>query len=248
VLAAEQIAPHLREWSPFTDRQSLNDLGHGILQSQIGERVGAFLLPILAAAGASLLHPLAHDGLWPHGWPMGLQILLGVAVADGLDYWKHRWLHTESGWRFHALHHGITRLHALRSARAHVVETVMRFVVVYVPLVAAGAPHEVLFWHASMIAILGVLGHSNVDVALASPVHRILMTPHVHRLHHSNERAVCDTNFANVFPLWDVLFGTFSHPDRHALRGVGVVGDAMPASFAGQLLSPFTLRRDASAP
>jgi sterol desaturase/sphingolipid hydroxylase (fatty acid hydroxylase superfamily) len=175
---------------------------------------------------------------------MALQVLLGVVVADGLDYWKHRALHTEWGWRFHGLHHGITRLHALRAARSHFAEVVMRFAVVYVPLVAVGAPREVLFWHAALIGTLGVVGHSNVGLWVPSPLHRILMTPHVHRLHHSNERRVADTNFANILPLWDVLFGTFSHPDEHVLRGVGVVGDETPPSFLGQVLAPFAPHRD----
>jgi sterol desaturase/sphingolipid hydroxylase (fatty acid hydroxylase superfamily) len=238
VLAAEQLAPHRREWSAFTDRQSLNDIGHGILQSQVGERLGELLLLTLAAGAGSWLAVLVHRPSWPIEWPMPLQILLGLVVADGLDYWKHRALHTTWGWRLHGLHHGITRLHALRSARSHFAEVVMRFLLVYVPLVALGAPREVLFWHAALIATLGVIGHSNVRLRVASPVHRLLMTPHVHRLHHSNDRAVADTNFANVLPVWDIVFGTFSHPDEHALRGVGVVGDDVPTSFLRQLLHP----------
>ena len=239
VLVAEEIAPHRREWSALTDRQSLNDLGHGLLQNQLGERLGDLLLPTLAAAAASSLTALVHRSVWPTGWPLAAQVLLGVVVADGLDYWKHRALHTTLGWRLHALHHGITRLHALRSARSHFVEVVLRFLFVYVPLVAVGAPREVLFWHAALIGMLGVVGHSNVRLRLPAALHWILMTPHVHRLHHSNERALADSNFANVLPLWDVLFGTFSDPDAHVLRGVGVIDDELPTGFVGQVLAPF---------
>lgn len=250
VLAAEQIAPHRREWSAFTDRQSVNDLGHGLLQTELGDRLGNALLPMVAAWTASLLAALVRRPPWPAAWPMALQVLAGVVAADGLDYWKHRALHTRCGWRLHALHHGITRLHALRAARSHFGEVVMRFLVVYAPLVAVGAPRAVLFWHAAAISTLGVIGHSNVRLRLPSPLHRLVMTPHVHRLHHSNQRAVADTNFANILPLWDVLFGTFSHPDAHALRDVGVVGDDVPATFVHQLLAPFAWRGwgDAAVP
>jgi len=241
VLVAEQLAPHRREWSPLTDGQSVNDLGHGLLQSQLGERIGG--LVVLAVATTMLTAPTPHS-IWPVEWPMALQVLLGVVVADGLDYWKHRALHTVWGWRLHALHHGITRLHALRAARSHFGEVALRFLVVYAPLVAVGAPHAVLFWHAALIGTLGVIGHSNVRLRLPSPVHRLLMTPHVHRLHHSNEWTLADSNFANILPLWDVLFGTFSHPDAHVLRGVGVIGDEMPASFVRQLVAPFARPAD----
>jgi sterol desaturase/sphingolipid hydroxylase (fatty acid hydroxylase superfamily) len=239
VLTAEQALPHRRAWSALTDRQTLNDLGHGLLQNQVGERLGVLLL-VTIAAGAASQRSLAHHPAWPVAWPMWRQVLLGVVVADGLDYWKHRALHTAWGWRLHGLHHGITRLHALRSARSHFVEVVMRFLMVYAPLVAVGAPADVLVWHAALIGTLGVIGHSNVRLRLPSSLHRLLMTPQVHRLHHSSERALADSNFANILPLWDVLFGTFSHPDDHELREVGVVGDDVPASFVQQLVAPFT--------
>jgi sterol desaturase/sphingolipid hydroxylase (fatty acid hydroxylase superfamily) len=111
--------------------------------------------------------------------------------------------------------------------------------VVYAPLVAVGAPPDVLVWHAALIGTLGMIGHSNVRLHLPSSLHRLLMTPQVHRLHHSSERALADSNFANILPLWDVVFGTFSHPDEHELREVGVVGDDVPASFVRQLMAPF---------
>jgi sterol desaturase/sphingolipid hydroxylase (fatty acid hydroxylase superfamily) len=98
-----------------------------------------------------------------------------------------------------------------------------------------------------MIGSLGMIGHSNVRLLVPSAVHRFLMTPHVHRLHHANERAIADTNFANILPLWDMLFGTFSHPDEHVVRDVGVVGDETPDGFARQVLAPFGWGRPAVA-
>jgi sterol desaturase/sphingolipid hydroxylase (fatty acid hydroxylase superfamily) len=76
-----------------------------------------------------------------------------------------------------------------------------------------------------------------------SVFHRVLMTPQVHRLHHSIDRAVSDTNYINIFPIWDILFGTFSDPDAHDLQRVGVVGDPIPSGFLGQFLSPFMWSR-----
>jgi sterol desaturase/sphingolipid hydroxylase (fatty acid hydroxylase superfamily) len=238
VLAAEQLAPNRRAWSALTDPQSVNDVGHGILQSQLGERLGGVALVAATTAAVGLRRAGAP---WPAAWPMALQVALGVVLADGLDYWKHRWLHTEAGWRLHALHHGITRLHALRAARSHFGEVTLRFAVVYAPLVAIGAPAAAIVWHAALIGTLGVIGHSNVRLRLPSVVHRLLMTPHVHRLHHAEERALSDSNYANILPLWDLAFGTFSDPVAHRLRGVGAT-DAVPASFVRQVALPFAAR------
>jgi sterol desaturase/sphingolipid hydroxylase (fatty acid hydroxylase superfamily) len=239
VLVAEQLAPLRRAWTPIDDPQSVNDLGHGILQSQVGERLGGLAL-VAAATGATALRGLGP--FWPVEWPMAWQVALGVVVADGLDYWKHRWLHTDVGWRLHSLHHGITRLHALRAARSHFGEVTLRFVVVYAPLVAVGAPAAVIVWHAALIGTLGVLGHSNLRVRLPAIAHRLLMTPPVHRLHHAHERALSDSNYANVLPLWDVVFGTFSDPNAHALGRVGVTDGDVPAGFVRQVVAPFAPR------
>src|SRR5215468_11075455 len=56
VLAAEQLAPHRRAWTPLTDPQSMNDLGHGILQSQLGERLGGLALVASTTAVVGLRH------------------------------------------------------------------------------------------------------------------------------------------------------------------------------------------------
>jgi sterol desaturase/sphingolipid hydroxylase (fatty acid hydroxylase superfamily) len=114
---------------------------------------------------------------------------------------------------------------------------------VYAPLAVLGTPAPIIFWYTSFISVLGVIGHSNVRLQIPSPVHRLLMTPHVHWLHHSIERAVSDSNYANILPLWDVLFGTFSAPERHELVGVGTVDDPVPSGLVEQLLSPFVWSR-----
>src|SRR5438093_1504262 len=124
--------------------------------------------------------------LWPFASPPLVQIGLAVVIGDGLDYWTHRLLHTVPGlWRIHALHHGITQLHALKAARLHATNLLARFVLVYAPLVVLGAPARVIFWYTSLIGILGVIGHSNTGLRLPSALHRLLMTPQFHALHHS---------------------------------------------------------------
>ena len=73
-----------------------------------------------------------------------------------------------------------------------------------------------------------------------SPRPLVLMTPQVHSLHHSIDRVLSDSNYANIFPIWDIVFGTFSDPDRHAAGEIGVRDDPIPQDFLAQLLSPFT--------
>ena len=244
VLVAEQLIPRRPDWNAFADRQSINDLGHALVANLLGERVGELVFLTLAASAAGGLSALLGGSLWPIASPPLVQIGLAVVIGDGLDYWTHRLLHTVPGlWRIHALHHGITQLHALKAARLHATNLLARFVLVYAPLVVLGAPARVIFWHTSFIGILGVIGHSNTRVRLPSAVHRLVMTPQFHGLHHSIDRALSDSNYANIFPVWDIVFGTFSDPDRHTPGEVGVRDDPIPAGFLAQLLSPLTWPR-----
>ena len=241
VLIAEPLIPRRLDWNALADRQSINDLGHALVANLLGERVGELVFLTLAASAAGGLSALLGGSLWPGHWPPLVQIGLAVFIGDGLDYWTHRLLHTVPGlWRIHALHHGITQLHALKAARLHATNLLARFVLVYAPLVVLGAPARVIFWHTSFISILGVIGHSNTRVRLPSAVHRLVMTPQVHALHHSIDRTLSDSNYANILPIWDIVFGTFSAPGRHTPGEVGVRDDPIPEGFLAQLLSPFT--------
>ena len=80
-LAAEQAAPQRPEWNALTDRQSLNDLGHGIVQSQLGDRTGELLLVTLATVAAARLATIWPDRAWPTPWPLAWQVLLGVVLG-----------------------------------------------------------------------------------------------------------------------------------------------------------------------
>ena len=241
---AEQIFPRRPDTNALTDRQSINDLAHALIGGQIGERLGALVFLTLAAGVAGGMSGLVGHALWPSEWPLVGQIVLVLVVADGLDYWKHRFLHTVPAlWRIHALHHGITQLHVLKSARNHFLDVLSRFPMVYAPLVVLGTPAPIIFWYTSFISVLRAIGHSNVRLQIPSPVHRLLMTPHVHWLHHSIERSVSDSNYANILPIWDIVFGTFSAPEQHELVRVGTVDDPVPSGIVGQLLSPFVWNR-----
>ncbi len=127
VLVAEQWIPRRPDWNALADRQSINDLGHALVANLLGERVGELVFLTLAASAAGGLSALLGGSPWPSHWSQLAQISLAVFIGDGLDYWKHRLLHTVPGlWRIHALHHGIAQLHALKAARLHATDLLAR--------------------------------------------------------------------------------------------------------------------------
>ena len=95
------------------------------------------------------------------------------------------------------------------------------------------------------VAALTALGRSPCDVDVRVPLflHRLVMTPQVHRVHHGQEVELALANYANVFPVWDVLFGTFRDPARGQPARFGIEDDRMPTSFWRQIAAPFAWRR-----
>ena len=241
----------LEHWMPAVGQGSALDdpqVGHDIVHSLVGQGFGNQLGGAIVAGAMAL--PLGWAGgrfgfaFWPTGWPLALQVLVGILVADGMEYARHRAAHHyQMLWRVHALHHSGDRMHVLKSGRGHFLDMVLRHLLLFLPLAAIGTPTTVLMAYVAAVTVLGPIGHSNVDVRLPSFLHWLVMTPQVHRIHHAQERELALANYVNVFPVWDVLFGTFQDPTRVQPTGFGIENDTMPRSLWGQIAAPFAWGR-----
>jgi sterol desaturase/sphingolipid hydroxylase (fatty acid hydroxylase superfamily) len=240
----ERAFPLVEDERVEGDPELGHDIGHTLLSSGIAQASDAAML----AAGALVAARLGRAWdvhVWPVGWPFAVQAVVFVVLADGLEYWRHRLEHrTPWLWRFHALHHDVERLHVIKSARNTFADLVLRSVVVYGPLATLGAPAEVMGWHPLVLLALGPISHANLALPIPPAVHRLLVTPPGHRIHHARDRACSDANFAVVTPLWDLLFGTFRDPGASPPLRVGI-DERLPSSFVRQALSPFWWPRPA---
>lgn len=252
VAILEQHAPFRREWAWWSDRQTINDLLHGALLSYLGPRIGEALLSSVVVTGVAELAP-AGGGLWPAQAPLAAQIVLAIFVTDFLDAAKHWAYHKVSFlWPIHALHHAVDRLHVAKGARLHFLESTVRYGVITLPLIAFGAGPDVIYWYAAVMNALGNLNHSNIDMPLPRPLHYLIATPQVHRLHHSIDNELGSSNLSPGFMFPDHLFGTFRDPVSRPLGEVGIADDPIPPDFLSQILSPalwpiLTWRRRRSA-
>lgn len=244
IIALEAWIPTIAQGSTWRDPQARHDVFHTVVGQGFGNQLGAVLVATAMALPLGWAGGRFGVALWPTHWPLTAQVLVGIFVADGLEYARHRAEHTWSWlWPVHALHHSVDRMHVLKSGRGHFLDMVLRHVVVFLPLAAIGAPTDILLAYVAAVTVLGPIGHSNVEVRIPAVLHRVFMTPQVHRIHHARSRELAFSNYANVFPVWDVLFGTFRDPTRVVPDGFGIEGDDMPASLWGQLAAPFAWRR-----
>jgi sterol desaturase/sphingolipid hydroxylase (fatty acid hydroxylase superfamily) len=240
LVAVERVWPRSADEDLRSDPQVVNDLAHATVANG-----GAVATDALAlSAGAFVGQNLVGLEVWPSAWPLALQAGLALVLADGLEYARHRLVHRVSWlWPVHALHHSIDRLHVLKAPRNTLLDMGLRSLLVYLPLAAAGIPPTLLLLYPLANVIVGPISHSNVELRFPAWLHRLVITPPMHRLHHAKEPALSDGNFASLLPLWDMAFGTFHDPTIRPAPPVGIDEDVMPVDFARQALSPFLWRR-----
>jgi len=243
LLGLEQVLPYRQDWSIRGDREIWRDLGHSVLYTSLGGTVTqlAFLSGLPAAF--SRLGIPAGLGLWPVGNPLLFQVAAVVLLGDFLEYWYHRLAHTSPWlWSVHVIHHTPVRLNALKGPRHHVVYFLGRGAFVWTPLLVIGVPVRLVAWQLVVEVLVGTLAHANIAFGIPAFVHRILVTPDVHRLHHSINARHGNSNYSTVFPIWDLLFGSYTDPRLVEARETGVDPDPVPRKFLSELLWPVSPR------
>ncbi len=229
----ERVMPHQRAWLR-NDGQIGPDLAHTLLNKGVAQ---AIISTVVFLGIADSLGPTG-GGLWPTDWPLALQAALGLAVAEAGLYWKHRLAHEWPVlWRFHAVHHSVTRLWFFNTGRFHLVDTITGLAVGMPVLLILGAPREVMVMVSAMTAIIGMLTHCNIEMRCGW-LSYVFNTPSLHRWHHSKALHEGNRNYGENLVLFDLLFGTFLLPARRPPREIGIA-HPMPPSFLGQLAAPF---------
>lgn len=245
-MAIEPFLPYRIDWQPRGDRNVWRNIAHTLLHTQVGMQ-GATLLLVFGVA--PFIARFSLPGIWPTQAPYLLQVLLVMLVGDGLMYWWHRLAHRVPRlWAVHAVHHMPQRMNTLMAGRHHVFYAPLGQLFIGVPLLLIGLPTELFVWQTFSILVVQSVSHADVEFRIPRFMHRLLVTPQYHRLHHSADPRHANANFALTLPLWDILFGTFVDPAEAPLETVGIEGDPIPHRFATELASPFNVSRWMRAP
>lgn len=176
--------------------------------------------------------------------PVWVKLIAGVALFDFVSYWFHRAAHkVPLLWRFHRVHHSDTSMDASTNFRGH--------------------PLELMFWFGtSNILAAGIFGldnlslglyflvslpflfleHSNLrfPVWLDKTFGLIFTTPNLHKVHHEQDQYHTDSNFADIFILWDKMFGTYTYKPVNEIKfGLKEFDEDRKQTFWYLFRSPF---------
>lgn len=197
----------------------------------------------LVAVGLFRLHALAGSWLGAfHAQPELLQGIEAILLGDLAVYAEHRLSHRlPLLWRFHSVHHSTEELDWLSGYRAHPVDLALSALSLLTPFVVLGSPGWAFAAYKAFDIVNTPFAHANLRMSLG-PFWWVVRNPEVHRWHHAKERLPGNSNFALVFPIWDVIFRTVCLPRDRALTDYGIT-EPMPGAYLGQILTPFRPRR-----
>jgi sterol desaturase/sphingolipid hydroxylase (fatty acid hydroxylase superfamily) len=169
---------------------------------------------------------------------------LAVLLLDLWMYWWHRLCHVVPLlWRFHRVHHSDPWMDVSTAYRFHFGEMAASAVARVPLIVLLGlSPAHIVFFEALMFGLV-LLQHANVALppALDRSLRWVVVTPFMHKVHHSDRRPETDSNYCSLFSWWDRVFGTYrERSDCAAIRfGLSEYDTRADQTLAALILNPF---------
>lgn len=182
---------------------------------------------------------------WIPNLPLWAYVFLGVLLLDFIGaYLAHYVEHkVKPLWMIHLVHHTDHNVDTTTANRHHPLESVIRFIFTLVGVFVVGTPIAIVMLYQSLSLVATQFSHANiklpkrVDTALSY----VIVSPDMHKVHHHYVLPYTDSNYGNIFSIWDRIFGTFMTLDRDAIvYGVDTFPDENKNSNIKDLLKqPF---------
>jgi sterol desaturase/sphingolipid hydroxylase (fatty acid hydroxylase superfamily) len=233
---AQRLAPHARHRGSLRVNAALWALDAAI----VGLVCGACALTAAdwaARRGLGLANALAA--------PWWVAMPVGVLGLDFASYFWHRANHEVAAlWRFHRVHHSDPSFTVSTGLRFHPGELLLSLPVRLLAVVLLGAPAAGVLAFEAVFAFANLIEHGDIDLPprLERGVGRLVVTPALHRLHHSRLPAERDRNFGTILIVWDRLLGTYRPSSSAARVAVGLDETGAPRGLWAVLLLPLAPR------
>lgn len=240
MLAWEALSPR-RRTSGFVWQRRINNL------LLVGVDFLAVSILPLVAIGAAVMAA-------EHGWgllnnlqlPAPLIFILSLVLLDMLIYAQHVLMHKiPLLWRLHRVHHTDREIDVTTGVRFHPFEIIFSMGLKIAGVLLLGAPVLGVVVYEILLNAVSMFNHSNINLPLAvdSFVRRLIVTPDMHRVHHSVIRRETDSNYGSVLSVWDRLFRTYVPQPREGHTGMTIglheFRDKRSIGLLWLLLQPF---------
>lgn len=170
--------------------------------------------------------------------------LLGLLLLDLISAYFIHWIEHKIKWmwRFHMVHHSDTYVDTTTANRHHPGESIFRACFTLLAVWILGAPIWLVMMYQSISVVLSQFNHANISLPekLDKVISWIIVSPNMHKIHHHYMQPETDSNYGNIFSIWDRLFGTYREMDLKKLRyGLDILDDSTSGDLAEQMKRPF---------
>tara|TARA_B100001013_G_scaffold113774_1_gene65421 strand:- start:216 stop:1061 length:846 start_codon:yes stop_codon:yes gene_type:complete len=150
-----------------------------------------------------------------------IYVILGLIFLDLIGAWLIHWIEHKVKWmwKFHLIHHTDPSVDVTSGLRHHPGENIFRLMFTSLAVLVTGASLGLVMLYQTISAFFAALTHANIQMPswIDKPLSWIFVTPHFHKIHHHYVQPHTDSNYGNIFSIWDHLFRTTS--------SVGVMDD-----------------------
>jgi sterol desaturase/sphingolipid hydroxylase (fatty acid hydroxylase superfamily) len=158
---------------------------------------------------------------WLPEMPLWLYVVLGVLLLDFVGaYLAHYVEHkVKPLWMVHLVHHTDHKVDTTTANRHHPLESVIRFMFTLFGVFIIGTPIAIVFLYQSLSLVATQFSHANIKLPrkVDTVLSYVLVSPDMHKVHHHYMLPYTDSNYGNIFSIWDRLFGTFMKLDRETI-------------------------------
>lgn len=202
----------------------------------------------LAAAGIAAFGVANGWGLLNHFQvPFWIAIPVAVVAMDFVIWLQHVMVHAVPAlWRLHRVHHADLDYDMTTGARFHPIEIALSMLIKFATITVLGPPVLAVVIFEVLLNATAMFNHGNIRVpaGIDRALRWAIVTPDMHRVHHSVENDETNSNFGFNLPWWDRLFGTYRAQPRagHEAMAIGIHGHTDPHEVArldGMLMLPF---------
>ncbi|GMU42617.1 MAG: sterol desaturase family protein [Xanthomonadales bacterium] len=203
----------LQTWRPLRGVTGIwRRFGRHLALAALGTLLVRLCFPWLAVAAGAWTQAEG-VGLLPWlGAPPALQLLLGVVLLDLCIYWQHRIFHRLPWlWRLHRMHHSDIEFELSTAIRFHPLEIALSMAIKLACVAALGAPPLAVLAFEILLNACSLFSHADLRLSavIERPLRALLVTPDMHRIHHSVRADETHSNFGFCLSLWDRIFASY---------------------------------------
>ena len=178
--------------------------------------------------------------------PAWAYVIIGLALLDLIGAWLIHWIEHKVKWmwKFHLIHHTDPKVDATSGLRHHPGENIFRILFTFLAVIITGASLGLVILYQTVSAFFAALTHANIQVPgwINKYLAWIIVTPHFHKIHHHYVQPYTDSNYGNIFSVWDHLFNTVKTIDKMDNLVYGIDTHMSPkenSNIKNLLLIPF---------